>query len=257
MILKLNNTEYIETDQPIDLSIPIHTGSDAVLAWYCEPIKLEPVMTDRFIGSVKDGGSVNFRNLFMNPHGNGTHTECVGHISIEDFSINQCLKKFHFEAILVTVDPEKYVNPIDQKEDRIVTCDRLQKAIEKLGKIGENINAIVVRTQPNSEKKLSFNYSNTNPTYFAKEAIEMINELGYDHLVVDQPSIDREEDAGLLIGHHTFWNYPEDPQLHKTITELVYIPDDIKDGRYLMNIQITSLENDASPSKIVLYEINH
>ena len=47
-----------------------------------------------WVGDVKQGGSVNFRNISFNPHGNGTHTECVGHISKEDFSINQCLKKF-------------------------------------------------------------------------------------------------------------------------------------------------------------------
>ncbi|MCB9224628.1 MAG: cyclase family protein [Crocinitomicaceae bacterium] len=257
MIIKLNDKEYVRTEEPIDLSISIHTGDNAVLAWYCDPIRLEPVITDRFIGEVKQGGSVNFRNLFMNPHGNGTHTECVGHISFEDYSINQCLKEFHFMAILVTVDPEEYFNPTDNKKDRIVTCDRLKKAIDELGDFGTDVKAIVVRTLPNSDKKLSFNYSNTNPTYFAKEAIEMINEMGFEHLIVDQPSIDREEDAGVLIGHHTFWNYPDDPQFHKTITELVYIPENIHDGRYFLNMQITSLENDASPSKITMYKIHH
>jgi arylformamidase len=255
MILRLNEREYVNTSTPIDLSISTHTGDDAVLAWYCEPIKLEPVMTDRFIGEVKQGGAVNFRNLFMNPHGNGTHTECVGHISVEDISINKCLKEFHFEAILVTANPEIVPNE-DGKKDRIVSRTVLEKAVVELGDVGKNINAMVIRTLPNKSDKLSFNYSNTNPTYFSKEAIDFVNELGYDHLLVDQPSIDREEDGGELIGHHTFWDYPANPQLHKTITELIYVPDSVKDGRYLMNMQITSLENDASPSKVVLFEIH-
>ena len=41
-----------------------------------------------------------------------------------------------------------------------------------------------------------------------------------------------------------------------TITELIYVPNEIKDGLYLLQIQIASLEIDASPSKPVLYEID-
>ena len=96
MILKLSDSEFIATDQPIDISLSLHDGKNPVLAWYCDPIKLEPVMTDRFVGEVKQGGSVNFRNLYMNPHAHGTNTECLGHISEEFYSINQFLKEFHF-----------------------------------------------------------------------------------------------------------------------------------------------------------------
>ena len=256
MIIHLNDSEHIDTTKPIDISIPIHDGDNPVLAWYCGPIKLEPVMTDRFIGDVNQGGAVNFRNLFMNPHANGTHTECVGHISKEWNSINQCLKEFHFYTVLITVEPRKIFNEEYQQDDFVVTPDLIEKACEPLVKDVFRSKAIVIRTMPNTDAKLSTNYSNTNPVYFSKESIDLINKLDFDHLIVDQPSIDREEDKGELIGHHTFWDYPNNPQKHKTITELVYIPNEVKDGCYLSNFQITSLENDASPSKIVLYEIN-
>ena len=49
--------------------------------------------------------------------------------------------------------------------------------------------------------------------------------------------------------------HPANPILDKTITELVYVHDSIKDGEYILQIQIISLENDASPSKPILYEI--
>ncbi|MFT4601839.1 MAG: arylformamidase [Arenicella sp.] len=254
MILKLNNQQFIDTDKPIDISIPMHDRDDAVLAWYGEPIKLEPVMTDRFIGDVNQGGAVNFRNLFMNPHVNGTHTECVGHISKEFYSINKCLTTFHFQALLISVDTEQIKNA-DGKEDNLITKSAVEAALKPYRDIMSDVKALVVRTLPNSEKKLSFNYSNTNPSYYTKEAIEFINELEIDHLMVDLPSIDREEDGGELIGHHTFWGYPDDVQLHKTITELIFIDSVVQDGRYIMNIQITALENDASPSKVVLYDI--
>ena len=83
----------------------------------------------------------------------------------------------------------------------------------------------------------------------------MINDWGIKHLMVDLPSVDREVDK-TLIAHKTFWNYPENPILDKTITELIYVPNNVPDGLYIVSIQIMSIESDASPSKIVLYEIN-
>jgi hypothetical protein len=34
-----------------------------------------------------------------------------------------------------------------------------------------------------------------------------------------------------------------------------FVSDEVKDGTYLLNLQIASFENDASPSKPVLYAI--
>ena len=78
-------------------------------------------------------------------------------------------------------------------------------------------------------------------------------ENNVQHLLLDLPSVDREEDAGQLLAHHAFWQYPAQPRREATITELIFVPDEVADGLYLLNIQITSLELDASPSKPVLY----
>ncbi len=75
------------------------------------------------------------------------------------------------------------------------------------------------------------------------------------HLLIDLPSVDKERDEGKLLAHKAFWNYPENPREDCTITELIYVPDSINDGRYLLNLQIASFHNDASPSKPVLYKI--
>ena len=155
-------------------------------------------------------------------------------------------------AKLISIQPQNWSNPDYDQEDRIINRSDLSN---KLDQLDTGVKALVIRTLPNSKDKLAQNYSNTNPIYFSKEAIDYIVELGIDHLIVDLPSIDREEDEGQLIGHHTFWNYPENPQFQRTITELVYVPNEIEDGVYFLNIQITSLENDASPSKLTLYEI--
>ena len=41
----------------------------------------------------------------------------------------------------------------------------------------------------------------------------------------------------------------------KTITEMIYVPNEISDGLYVLNLQIAPFENDASPSKPVLYKV--
>jgi len=57
------------------------------------------------------------------------------------------------------------------------------------------------------------------------------------------------------LAHRAFWQFPDAIRDTATITELVYVPDSIADGLYLLNIQIASFELDASPSKPVLYRL--
>lgn len=245
MKLKLENGKYIETSKPLDISIPLRAGVQNVNAWYVDPVSIEPVRTEHFTGSVKEGGTVNFKNIAFNPHGNGTHTECVGHISVEDYSINKELKEFHFFAELITV------KPIEEGEDQVIKLEDIKSKTAHV-----NAEALVLRTLPNPESKRDFQYSNTNPPYLEAGVLEYLNSIGIDHFLIDLPSVDKEFDDGKLREHHAFWNYPSD-NIHrqKTITEMVYVPDSISDGTYFMNLQIASFENDASPSKPVLYEL--
>jgi arylformamidase len=235
----------VDLYEPIDISIPLHTGQNCPSAWYVEPMTLEPVVMGDWVGDVNRGGSVNFRTVTFNPHGNGTHTECVGHISHEFYTINRSLQRFFFLAEVVTVLPEQLDNG-----DFVITGPQL-KAL--LGDAKPE--AIVIRTLGNGTAKLSTNYSNTNPPYLLKNAIEFLNSIGVEHLLIDMPSIDKEVDGGKLEAHHTFWHYPEDTKLNKTITEFIYVPNEVPDGSYLLNLQIAPFENDASPSKPVLYRV--
>jgi arylformamidase len=226
----------------IDISIPFRTNPSATSAWYVGPITIEPVKGDGFIGSIEEGGSVNFRNITLNPHGNGTHTECVGHISPECQSINQHLTQWMFDAILITIDPSL------KDGDRVIEKKQIVQAL------GENIpEALVLRTTPNSSGKLNHNYSNTNPAYLDWEAAAWMAKVGIKHLLLDLPSVDREVDEGELRAHRAFWNYPEAPRMDATITELIFVPDNVLDGEYTLNLQVAPIENDAAPSRPVLY----
>ena len=81
---------------------------------------------------------------------------------------------------------------------------------------------------------------------------------GIEHLLIDLPSVDREEDGGLLAGHKAFWKLPAPGgREHCTITEMIYVDPSISDGLYLLNIQTPSMTLDACPSRPVLFNMNN
>ena len=243
--LKLNNISVkVDLWKPLDISIPLRAGLQNVNAFHIPPVTMEPFKSGNFIGDVNQGGSCNVFSISFNPHGNGTHTETVGHISKEKYPINDCLKQFFFEAQVISILPEMI------NGDRIITKKQLEMKLE-----GKSKEALIIRTIPNENDKINFQYSGTNPPYMEESGAVYLRELSVKHLLLDVPSIDREDDNGKLSAHHAFWNYPKQPRIDCTITELIYVPDSVIDGFYLLNLQIASFVNDASPSKPILYEI--
>ena len=255
MLAKIKNRS-IDLSKPIDISIPITNDEHNPIAWYQNAPEIKPVVMGDWIGKVSEGkSSTNFNNLLFNPHAHGTHTECLGHITKEFYSINQSLKEFFFWATLISVQPEK------KGEDVVISKAQIEKALHSFSNSEMKPEAIVIRTLPNETSKKSFKYSNTNPPYMSEAAALFLRECGIQHLLIDLPSVDKEKDGGKLLAHKAFWNVTdvnqlnEDARLSCTITEMIFVPNEIADGIYLLNLQIASFENDASPSKPILYSI--
>lgn len=250
MLAKINNFE-VDLSKPIDISISLSNTDENPIAWYIEKPVIEPVVFGDWIGKVSEGkSSTNFNNIFFNPHGHGTHTECLGHITNDFYSINQSLKQFFFIAELISVEPES------QNDDLVITKNQIENALK-----GSFPEAIIIRTLPNDSDKVSKKYSHTNPPYLSEEAAIFICKSGIQHLLIDLPSVDKEHDEGKLLAHKAFWNVKnviqlnDDARINSTITEMIFVNNEVKDGSYLLNLQIASFENDASPSKPILFEI--
>lgn len=243
--IKHQNKNYeIDLSEFFDISIPMRGDVQNVNAWYLDHPIIEPHTEDGFIGKVSEGASTNFNDIWFNPHAHVTHTECVGHITNEFHSINQNLNRFFFFAELISIVPEL------QSEDWVISRSILEKALKN-----KKPEALVIRTQPNGRKKLSRQYSNTNPPYLLEAAVEFLVHLGVEHLLIDLPSVDKEKDGGALCAHKTFWNFNGQLRKQATITEFIYVPDAIEDGPYFLNLQVAPFENDASPSRPILYKI--
>ncbi len=243
--LQINNkTIIIDFSKPLDISLPLQDSKENPLAWYIEKPEIIPVKMGDWTGKVSEGASVNFNNVFFNPHAHGTHTECVGHISKEFYSVNEVLKTFFFTAEVISVLPDQV------GMDEIISEEKIIKALN-----GKTPEALIIRTLPNTSDKKSKKWSDTNWPYLDEKAALYIREIGVKHLLIDLPSVDKERDEGKLLAHRAFWNFPENPRQDCTITELIFVADAIMDGSYLLNLMIAPFHNDAAPSKPILYKI--
>ncbi len=236
----------------IDISIPLRFNGPQPNAYGVERAMSEPVRAGDLVGDTRQGGSVNFEQYTFIPHCNGTHTECVGHITNERISVRDCLRGVLIPAILITVEPGSSAG------DLVIDAEELDAKLSVFEE--DDVNALILRTVPNVADKLTAQYGESNiPPYFTAQAIRMLTARGFTHLLVDMPSIDRIFDDGKLINHRIFWNVEEgsfetnpDTRINSTITELIYVPDEIPDGEYMLNLQIAPFESDCAPSRPIL-----
>ncbi len=237
---------FVETDKGIDLSISFGKNGDEVSAWYLDSPVISAVETADFIGSVEKGAPINFNNIFFNPHAHVTHTESLGHITKEFHSVNSIEHPLFYTAELISVEPQQMENG-----DQVITLNQLSE----LAWPDSPFEALVIRTLPNSEAKRRKQYSNSNPAFISVECAAFIKRLGVKHLLIDLPSVDKEQDNGELAFHHAFWGVPDNPDYQKTITEFIFVPEYCTDGSYLLNLQVAPIDNDASPSRPKLHKI--
>lgn len=218
-----------------------------------------------FIGDTRRGGSCNFETVTFTPHCNGTHTECVGHITAERISVESMLTPALLPATLISVTPEPALRSDESYEPRkeegefLITAAELRDALHGASAFHQ---AVIIRTLPNDERKTARRYMEAPAPYFSIEAMRHLRARGVQHLLVDIPSLDRARDEGRMSAHRIFWDMPagsralpESSARARTVTEMIFVPDDIPDGRYLIDLQIAPFAADAAPSRPVLFAI--
>lgn len=240
-----NGKSYqFNTSTPIDISLSVMRNTPGANCFYTDKPKYESYRAGNFVGNVALGGACNVDIITFTPHGNGTHTECIGHINAQGRLITETLKEAFLVSQLISVTPE-HING-----DLVITLESIIAA-----GISSEAEAIIIRTIPNHDSKIILDYSGTNPAYFAPEALQWLTDNKIKHLLCDIPSVDREDDGGKLLAHKAFFGVPNAPRLDATITELIYAPSSISDGYYLLNLQIAPFQSDASPSRPLLFPL--
>lgn len=271
-LLQFNGRNY-DLINPIDISVPLRFNGPQPNAYGVERAASTPCEYGTLVGDTRRGGSVNFEQYTFIPHCNGTHTECVGHITHERISVRDCLNDVLASAMLVSVEPvrkgDDFVIDVEELQARLpkTFAKRADDAADCDAKASASARAIsgrslIVRTLPNDGSKLSRTYDAENiPPYFTSEAMKFIAHSGFTHLLVDLPSIDRLYDDGKLLNHRIFWNIEpgsfevnNNSRVNSTITELIFVPNEIEDGEYLLNLQIAPFESDCATSRPILFK---
>jgi kynurenine formamidase len=251
-------------EKPLDISIPVRFDDAQLAAFGGRPARREAYTTGSFIGDVRQGGSCNCEIYSFSPHLNGTHTEGVGHITGERHAVHDIATENLVAATLATVQPVPALSTQDaytprlQPDDMVISKEAVAQALDAANPLFAG--ALVIRTLPNTPEKSRRDYGAEPPAFFTADAMREIVSRGVRHLLVDLPSIDRADDEGRLTCHRLFWDVPagetsvKKPSA-KTVTELIYVPEDVADGSYLLNLQIAAFQADAAPSRPVLYKV--
>lgn len=241
------------------IGIPLCFGGPQPSAFGLPAATSRVVEAGSFVGDTRRGGGANCETVTLNPHGNGTHTECVGHILDERVPVAQALSGAPLLASVLTAPL------VDEGEDRVVDAAALKGALEEAQP--GFLEALVLRVR-GVEASVDSRYTGQNPPYVGAQAMAVIRQAGVQHLLLELPSVDREEDAGALEAHHIFWSVPlgrhdyqgvapqEEAQgRRRTITEMILLPEALEDGPWWLQLQIPGFMLDAAPSRPILYPV--
>lgn len=259
----LNHGTSLAPEQRFDASQPRAFGA--------APAHSEPLAVPGFTGSVASGASCNCSTLRLTPHCNGTHTECVGHLTVEALDAARMVPAGPLLALLVSAAPQSALQvmseagPAAQPGDVLITATALQAAWQRAitgAPAGWQPQALVLRTLPNEPAKMQRDHDADGAAYLSSAAARWLAAQHIEHLIVDLPSLDRMQDDGALAAHRAFFGLPagstrlaDAQRAQCTVSELAYVPDALADGFWLLWIQVPQLAGDAVPSRPLLYPV--
>ncbi len=269
--LSFSGRDYrVELDKPVSLAIELEFNGPQPRLLALPPARRQPVALDGFLGALDQGGSCNCDEVRLIPHCQGTHTETVSHIARPLVAIGRTWQQPFRPARLVSLEPTRgsstheHYRPARGPSDWLITAEQLKLALQRTA--DEDFpagGALIIRTQPNPPAKRFADYADSHRApFFSIEAIEWLDAIEVGHLLVDFPSVDRRDDQGLLTNHHLFWRVPagtrtcvEGTRTDRTVTELIFVPDEVPDGWYALTVQVPAWRIDAAPSRPLIYPL--
>ena len=253
-----------DISRPVSIAIPLEFDGPQPGCFDAPPASARPFRAGGFIGDTRHGGSCNCELLTLAPHCNGTHTECVGHLTDDRVAVSERVPGGLVLALLASLAPvaasatTEDSDPRPAPGDRLVTASALEAAAGRFD--AARPAAMVLRTaEPTAGPYLTYRGAAPAP-YLSRQAAAWLVAREIQHLVLDLPSADRADDGGRLTAHRTFFGLPpgsrnarEATRPQASITELAWIDAAIPDGWYLLDLQIPPFRSDAAPSRPILY----
>jgi arylformamidase len=256
----------VDLARPLSLALTLDFDGPQPRHFGAPRASARPFEAPGFSGAVASGASCNCEVLTLIPHCQGTHTECAGHLTREKLDAYRVVPAGLLPALLLSVTPEvaalsgESTAPAPAAGDLLISARALAAAWPAASPFAAR--ALVIRTLPNAADKRARDYSLATPPYLSREAAQLLVSRGIAHLIVDVPSLDRTHDEGRLTAHRIFFGLPPgSTQLRAaarsdaTVTEFAFVPDELPDGAYLLEIQVPALAGDAVPSRPLLYPL--
>ncbi len=244
-------TRHVDLSAATSLTIPVAANGRHPRFFVDQPVSFQPLTAGSFTGRVNAGASCNADRICFIPHCHGTHTEGAGHITTERQPVQAYQTGGMLTAALASVQPD--LSPGGDASP-VIEASELDWP--------DGIDALIVRTLPNSQDKCIRDYSQAPPyPLLSHEAMTRICHAGIRHLLIDTPSVDAADNDRLPL-HRRFWGMDEKPQsqvpesrLGCTITEMIFVPDQLDDGLYLLHLGVGALIGDAAPSSPVVFKL--
>ena len=92
-----------DVGSPVSIAIPLDFTGAQPSCFDAPRAASRPLRVGPFVGDTRAGGSCNCEILTLAPHCNGTHTECVGHLTEDRVAVSECVAGGLCLARLVTV----------------------------------------------------------------------------------------------------------------------------------------------------------
>jgi len=247
-----------DLSRPVSIAIPLDFDGPQASCFDAPPASSRPL---------RAGLSCNCELLTLAPHCNGTHTECVGHVTEDRVAVCERVPGGLMLALLVTIAPAPVSatpedsDPAPETGDFLVTAAALEAACRRHQDVTPR--AMVLRTAQPSAPGPHRSYRGGSPApYLSRQAAAWLVAHGIDHVVLDLPSADRADDGGRLTAHRLFFGLPpgsrradQAARPQASITELAWIDAAVPDGWYLLDLQIPAFLSDAAPSRPLLYAV--
>jgi hypothetical protein len=136
--VEIGNKKYnVDFSKGIDISIPLNFNGDQPNTYRVDRASSKPYQDGQFIGDTRKGGPCNFETYSFTPHCNGTHTECIGHITDERIDILSSLNEEMIPSTLISVFPESNTEnytPELNSEDIVITKQGLENKLQDINK---------------------------------------------------------------------------------------------------------------------------